>query len=647
MYRIIWRQLNQGLAITGLALTLALGAPLPGAAASPELEGLEPFISGIVTTQLDQGRIAGATVSVVRDGEIVLAEGYGYADLDERTPVDPERTMFRIGSTSKPVTFTAVMQLAEQGRLDLDADVNEYLDFDIPPVLARGAGEPDPEPITLRHLMTHTPGFEDVGQDLFVLAEEEMLTLEEYLRARLPARVFPAGEVMAYSNYGSALAGYIVERVSGQPFAQYVEENILEPLEMEHSTFRQPLPPELAPHLAGAYSFSGGRYHQGGFEYISGLPAGSMSASGEDMARFMLAHLDEGAYGEERILEPETAREMHSRQFTQHPDTQGMTLGFIESRINGQRVIEHGGATFLFSTGMYLVPEQDVGLFVSYSGGNFLEGALLFQAFMDRYFPGEPAEAPEPAAGSAERAAAYAGEYHPNRANFTTVEKLLGLLQGVGVASDEQGYLLLNYFGYDMSFAEVEPGLYQNVHPDQPNLVDTLAFTEGPDGRTLLAPGGPMTYTRAPWYGSAAFLGSLAALVLLLSGGTAVGWAGAGLQRMLRRKTDTAPRLAFWARVVAAAFALFLLVFLVSAILALADIDPAYGVPRLFYGHTATLLFALALPLPQALLAAGMAVFSGLSWKQGYWTPGARVHYSLYAAAALAWVWFLFYTNLL
>jgi len=263
---------------------------------------LEAFVDGVIYSQMDEHNIVGATLSIVQDGEITLSKGYGYADKENKVPVDPAKTLFRPGSTSKLFTWTAVMQLVEQGFIDLDADINEYLDFEIPDELYGWDEAGSPGPITMAHLLTHTPGFEDKGEGLIVLTTEEMLTLEDYLKKNIPARVFPPGEVMAYSNYGTSLAGYIVELVTGIPFAEYVEKNIYEPLGMEQSTFRQPLPDELEPHTAGGYNFFNGTYHRGSFEYISSLPAGSMSSTAEDLARFMIAHLQKGRYEDTRIL---------------------------------------------------------------------------------------------------------------------------------------------------------------------------------------------------------------------------------------------------------------------------------------------------------------------------------------------------------
>src|SRR5690554_639967 len=355
-------------------------------AASIEADDLEAFMDRIIVSQLDENNIPGATLSVVKDGKTLLSKGYGFADLENRVPVDPDRSLFRPGSISKLFTWTAVMQLAEQGKIDLNADINNYLDFEIPEFISNRANYRK-ESITMEHLMTHRPGFEDVMENLFVLSEEKMLSLEEYLNKNMPERVFPPGEIMAYSNYGAALAGYIVELISGQSFEEYVEENILYPLEMFNTTFRQPLPEELSAEMTGAYKFAGGEYHKGGFEYISAVPAGAMSTTATDMTKFMIAHLQNGRYGDLQILEEDTAQEMHRQHFTHHPEINGMALGFIRETFNGEQVIYHNGGTMLFYSCLYLLPEHNTGLFVSYSGGTGNEYVQLFQAFMDRYFP--------------------------------------------------------------------------------------------------------------------------------------------------------------------------------------------------------------------------------------------------------------------
>src|ERR1700679_1012666 len=186
----------------------------PAGAHPLERADLEPGLDGLMPYAIERGDVAGAVVAVVKNGEVIFAKGYGFADVKKQKPVDAERTMFRPGSISKLFTWTAVMQLVEQGKLDLDHDVNEYLDFKIPP---RSDG-----PITLRDIMTHTAGFEEQIKALIVSDPKQLVPLKVYAEQNTPVRIFKAGSTPAYSNYATALAGYIVERISGQPFDDYI-----------------------------------------------------------------------------------------------------------------------------------------------------------------------------------------------------------------------------------------------------------------------------------------------------------------------------------------------------------------------------------------------------------------------------------------
>ncbi len=244
---VAWLLLWRGLpALTHGSAEAGFPTPTPDGPTDPA--ELETFLDSVLTAQLEEEHVAGAVVAVVKDGRLFFSKGYGYADVEHGIPVDPQTTLFRIASITKLFTWTAVMQLVEQDRLDLNADVNTYLDFRIPATL--GDGDEDDEdasrlaPITLAHLLTHTPGFEDRVFETVVEDSADLMPLGEWLASHIPTRVRPPGELTAYSNYGTALAGYIVERVSGLPYEQYVAQNILAPLGMTHTTAQRPLPAE-------------------------------------------------------------------------------------------------------------------------------------------------------------------------------------------------------------------------------------------------------------------------------------------------------------------------------------------------------------------------------------------------------------------
>ena len=600
---------------------------------------VEAFLDGIISAQINQNRIPGAVISVVHNGDILFSKGYGYANLEEGTPVNPETTLFRPGSVSKLITWTAVMQLVEQGELDLDEDINRYLNFTIP-------GD---QPITTRNLMTHTPGFEDVGEGLFLLSEDKMLTLEQYLKTYLPARVFPAGEIMAYSNYATGLAGYLVELISEMDFAEYVEENIFQPLAMNNSTFRQPLPENIAGNLAGAYKYAGGQYHQGGFEYISNNAAGAMSTTAVDMANFMLAHLQLGSFADEQILQEETALEMHNYHFTHHPEIAGMALGFAREIINGENIIAHTGATTLFYSGLYLLPEQDLGLFVSYSGGTPMQMSNLFRSFMDRYFPQEPIRlAGDNTAGAGERNKAFAGEYHPTRSNFSNEEKLLGVFQRAGVQATEEGFLKLNLYGDSLQLEEIEAGLYQNRNHHGGQIINKVAFVESEEQGILLATGGPGVFQKVDWYESSLLLGGLTILILLLSIWVILTGIKRFLVQKIFRQQLSSPNRRGVTGIFIVLVSLSIIIYAAGVAIIFSSIDPAYGVPDIIfsdYGIFEEIIFALP------YFITGLIVLVFISTLRSWWKSEQslyqRLGYTLYALAGLGYIWVMLYLSLI
>jgi CubicO group peptidase (beta-lactamase class C family) len=463
--------------------------------------------------QLGREDIAGAVVSVVKDGKLLFAKGYGYSDVAKKSPVIPEATLFRPGSISKLFTWTAVMQQVEQGKLDLDRDVNDYLDFKIPATY--------PQPITLRNLMTHTPGFEEAVKNLFADNANRLLPLGQYLGSHVPQRIFPPGSVPAYSNYGAALAGYIVQRVSGQRFDQYVEESIFKPLGMTRATFRQPLPDALKPLMSNGYAL--GSDPPKPFEVIEEAPAGALSVAAGDLARFMIAHLQDGQYNGASILRPETARLMHARQSGPNPALNGMALGFYEQSINGHRVISHGGDTAYFHSNLYLVLDASLGLFVSYNSagkGEINPRTALYEQFMDRYFP-NPSPPPAPLPTAAQDAKKVAGVYLCSRRSETTIFSVTSVFDQTKVSSNADGTIsvgaLQKFNGEPKHLREVAPMVFQDVDGSS-----RVAFNRGPGGRLVLAYDLPVFIFQAvPWYKNTylhltLFFGSFAIFALAL-----------------------------------------------------------------------------------------------------------------------------------
>jgi CubicO group peptidase (beta-lactamase class C family) len=507
--KICWR-----LAAALLAAGAALGARAQDATAHAlTAADVAAFVDGYLPTEMERAGIDGVSVAVVRDGQVLLTRGYGSADRARHVPVT-SGTLFRIGSISKLFTWTAVMQLVEQHRLDLDTDVQKYIDFELPKTFA--------QPITLRHLMTHTAGFEERLHGLWA-SEGESLDLRSYLVDRVPARIYAPGTVAAYSNYGATLAGYIVQRRSGEAFDAYVQAHVLQPLGMAHTTFVQPLPPTLAPAMSNGYDHGADPARP--FELIRVEPAGSASASADDMARFMRAELADGSLDGGRILQPDTLARMQMAQWWPQPHGPAMALGFWEDGGYGVRVIGHGGDSQWFHSGLYLLPAQHVGLFVvQNSAGKHLLRDVLMRRFMERYFPA-PAPVFSARPPPASEVAGLAGRYLSTRHGESGPLALLGLLSQDRVDVSADGTLTLSEsIGLDerpVKYRSLGNGAWQS--PD--DSTRRLWFRRGAEGQWQMNPRIPVFIEqRMPWTHDAALMTPLLALSLLVVAGSLLAW---------------------------------------------------------------------------------------------------------------------------
>ena len=592
---------------------------------------LEAFLDGVLAEQMTNKHVAGVTISVVKDGELFLTKGYGYADVDQKTPVDPYTTLFRVGSISKLFTWTAVMQLYEQGLLDLNADVNTYLDFEIP--------ETFPQPISMTNLLTHTPGFEDQGFGLLTDSPEMLVPNGEWLKDHIPSRVRPPGEFSAYSNYGTALAGYIVERISGMPFDDYVEENILVPLGMVYATTRQPLPAELVENMSNGYRFVGNSYQPQFFELFHPAPAGSMSVSAAGMVPFMTAHLQDGHYQGNRILQAATAQQMHSLLFTHDQRLNGFAYGFIEMNQNDQWIIGHGGDTAFFHSILALLPDHGIGFFASY---NSEDAAMLPQklltAFIDRYYPVQKSTIQHQAQGNQETVGRFAGQYLMNRASYTTPEKLIQLFSPIVVAANPDGTLTLTSPYGDQYFIQRDPNEFYEIDGD-----DVLVFQEDEVGKIkyLFLNSAPMVASeKADWYQSPTFhqILLIALLILFL---TVLIAAPVGYFVNRVHGVDKSSRAARTARIVLISIALLTVILVIGMLVVFSDIVP------LMKGDLSLLGILYLIPWVIAALTAVALVFTVLAWKDRYWHISGRIHYTVVMLAGIGLVWFFYYWNLL
>jgi CubicO group peptidase (beta-lactamase class C family) len=433
---------------------------------------LEAFFDPIFAEQMEKLHIPGAAITVVKDGKIFFTKGYGYADLEKKTPVAPDRTIFRVGSITKVFTATAMVQLAERRKIDLHDNVNKYLkDFNVPNTY--------PQPVTFTNLLTHTAGFDEISLGRKTTSPDKVIPLGEFLKTRLIRRR-PPGELTSYSTYGISLMGYLVETISGTPFKQYLDKNIFKPLGMSRTSIGA-VPVNLQPDLAIGYEYSGGAYRPLGFEYFHTYPASDINSTVTDMAHFMNAHLGNGRYGGARILSERAAQEMHRRQFTNDPRLIGFTYGFFEKRRNGVRAAEHGGMMDGFSDLMYLLLDEKVGIYVACNRETSGLQDRVKDEFLDRYFPAkERPKVAEPTPQLREHLDHFTGKYRLDNYCHTCAEGERGYFpQAFDITANDDG--TISFWGG--RWRQVEPLLFRLVSGQLDTGEVIVLFREDQNGQ--------------------------------------------------------------------------------------------------------------------------------------------------------------------
>lgn len=394
-----------------LAISSAWAQSAPRSASAQTERGnvdsadLARFVDPLIAAQMEEEKIPGAVFVFVKDGRVLYERGYGLANLATLTPVDPEKTIWRIGSISKVFTATAVVQLADRGRLRLGDDVNRYLTrVKVPATFA--------EPVRFTHLLTHTAGFDEIRPGTQAETPAGVLPVCDFLRGKL-ARLRPPGRIISYSTYGITLAGCIVEEVSGRNFEDYLASEVWRPLGMTRTSIN--VPDSLRGDLAQGYELDSGTNKPARWEWYHTTPASSINASGGDMGRFIIAHLQNGRIGNARIMSDAAARDMHSQHATSHPRLPGFAYGFYEDFTNGERIIKHGGNVEGFAAELVLLPERNIGFFIATQHEPAALKDIVEKALLDRYFPSmtKPAK-PVPMPGYRERAPRFAGIYEIN-----------------------------------------------------------------------------------------------------------------------------------------------------------------------------------------------------------------------------------------
>lgn len=625
-----------GRVLGGLVLglcVLGLGAGADEAPASlDDAAALGAWMDGVMEGHLEAYHIAGAVVAVVKDGQVIFSKGYGYADVDERTPVDPSTTMFRIGSVSKLFVWTSVMQLVQAGKIDLDADVNTYLrDLQIPERFNR--------PITMKDLMTHEPGFEDQVIGLFSHDPDSIQPLSTILRREMPARVRPPGQAPAYSNHGTALAMHVVEELTNTPWEGYVSDHILEPLGMTHTVLKQPVPAPQLNDLSSGYRYANQVFEKQEFELIPLGPVGGITTTALDMATFMEMYLANGTWNGAEILEADTAKRMQTPLRRLAPGANAMNYGFIDLSERGVRVSGHGGDTLWFHTLLALFPDRNVGLFVSYNTDTGAQARdPLLDEFVKRFFAPEQLKKPEPPADFEQRAQQYVGAYRTDRYSYRSFAKLAAVLGPMFVSYDGHGALRLSATGAKR-WIEVEPNVFQEENGPQ-----RIVFYTDSAGKVkgfAMAQIPVFTFERVGFLGNplvhlAVFAATVLACLIAL-----IAWPWTAIVRTYysagrspERMIPIAARILGWVTV--ATTLVFIGGFLSQTL------DPM----KVVFGIPPILETLLTLPLVIAGLTLIMAIIVVILWIRGRGTVFSRLMYSALTLILCAFLWQAIYWNL-
>lgn len=588
-------------------------------------------IAALVEDRLEDADVPGAAVAVVVDGEVMLSDGYGVADEETGRPVEPT-TPFRIASVSKPVVCTAIAELIARGDLDPETPVQEYIDD--------GLVSWD-EPVTLANLVTHTGGFDLTNRNLWYPSPDDVGSLPEQLDP-MPAQVRSPGALGAYSNHGIALAGQTLASVAEESFADAMTGLLFDPAGMETASFAQPLPDDLyKEHTVG----QGGFTTRGKVAGIGAGPAGAMSASATDMARFMLLHLNEGRVDGEQVFDPAAIELSHQQWFTHHEAISGMAFGLPERYHGDTRVLRHDGASPLdgFTSELRLVPDHDIGVFTAYNdNGLALELAdtilneLLPQPSHEPLDPGEPHRADE-----------ITGTYRSLRRGIQAHDSLTTTLNAgsIDVEIDTDGALLVDDGGESHRWVEVEPLVFEREDD-----TDRLAFGEDSDGEIsrLFVGGVPSAYVDVRWYESTTLHGGA-----LIGGLLGLGWGYNKYKPDRHREESRRAWLAstrsdpdrlstLCAHVGSGTILAFLLLVLGYTFL---------GQTQYFIGYltdpSSAFTLAYSLPVVGVIATAGALVLALYSLLTRRWSPRRQLLYTLTALILLGMTAFLWYWNLL
>ncbi len=614
----------------------------------------EAFLDSYLAEQMETHHIPGAVFTMVKDGEVFFSKGYGYADLENQTPIDPEQTVLINASLAKAFTAVGVLQLVERGVIDLHEDVRPYFtEFPLKTTFD--------EPLTFANLLTNTEGFESRMIGMGARNEEDLLPLGELIEIYSATQIYPPGAYMTYNDYASNLSGYLTQEISGVPFSQYMSENILQPLGMTSSAIVQATPEELADRLIVGYEYEDGQHEPVQLVYTRYAPGGGLRTTAADMNRFMLALLNGGEYNGVQILTPSTVEMMFTQQFTPHEKLGGITYGLFEHLENGHQLFLRDGDGVGTASRMVLFPDQDLGFFISYNSGSRALRLDFVSAFLDKYYPAARSTAPVPLENHQERLEQFTGTYRSFQMDVTSFAKSLFLFsQLLEVTATDEGFLSISATGLwgpeedamggfvgTSQWVEVEP-----LYFEREDGHGQIAFVQDEAGRITQMVSGQgyhSTFKKLAWYEARSIQILIIELVALLNLSMLISttfiWPLRVLIRKLRKVSPQKPgswgaaAARIWITLVGGIFMMFL--------------GRCFGVlfggvtPAFVWGVTPEMIEVLQSMYLPVMLALTLPFVTFVVWVKGWWTLGTRVHYTLVTASVFVGIWWANYWNLI
>jgi CubicO group peptidase (beta-lactamase class C family) len=462
------------------------------AAATPlDVATMEDDVEHAVTKHLERTRVPGVVVAVVAGGEIVLLRGWGVADIETQRPMDPHTTIMRVASLSKTFTATAVAQLEDEGRVDLDADVDDYL---------RNVSTRDTfaQPVTLRHLLAHTAGYINFNSGRVFLQPRRAEDIESFMAATMPPRLYPPGAATLYTNHGNALAGLVVQDVSGMAVTDYVHARILEPLGMHSTSYEVALDD---PNLASSYRVDHGEVTPWQYEHYGTVPASSIHSTAQDMARWLIVHAGDGSYAGARVLSAAAMARMRGPGATIHPALPQHHYAFARTRVHGRPARAHGGSIPAFLSRMVVFDEHGVGVFVSQNAFGPDVCAAVVDAVADALPEAAPDDPVPVGDGRPEDPDALVGSYRVadkfETAAFTRPRAVL-LQKSLAVELDDEGFLSIRGDRFVRTGELVFEGRSDDEEEDAE--VVTVVFVPGDDGEAAWVHVDRMSAYRPAWH---------------------------------------------------------------------------------------------------------------------------------------------------